>query len=74
MIPFLLGLAAGAVIRSDQRLVGRTLAGIAVKAEDAAGFVARRVHRASAQFREDYEDLVAEARAERESHGNQGGF
>jgi hypothetical protein len=67
MVQFLLGLAAGSMIRSNRRVVGRTLAGFLSKTEGAATFVAHQARRVSAQLSEDYEDLVAEARAEHDS-------
>jgi hypothetical protein len=72
MVRFLLGLAAGSLIRSNSRLLGRGLASLLIKSEDAANYVAEQVHRLSAQLSEDYEDLVAEARAEHDSK-RQGG-
>jgi hypothetical protein len=67
MVEFLLGLAGGWMIRSNSPLVGRTLAGLLTKTEDAATFVAHHARRVSAQLSEDYEDRVAEARAQHDS-------
>jgi hypothetical protein len=71
MIQFFLGFVAGAVARSDRRQVGRALAGIAVKTENAASYLKTQVRRLSAGVVEDYEDLVAEARAKSEVGGDQ---
>ncbi len=67
MIQFLVGLAAASLLQSEKRLVGRSLAGLIVKTEDAAKYVAQEIHRLSARISEDYQDLVAEARAEHDS-------
>jgi hypothetical protein len=74
MIHFLMGIAVGAAVRSDKRLVGRALARLAVKAEAAASYASHRVHQLSAQFAEDYEDAVAEDCAERAARRDQSGF
>jgi len=70
MIRFLLGVAAGSLIRSNPRVVSRGLARLLIKTEEATTFVSQQASRLSAQFSEDYEDLVAESRNGRDSSKN----
>jgi hypothetical protein len=66
MFSFLFGLGAGAICVLNRDATRRLIATILVKGQDAAQATAREAIRWSARVGEEFQDIMAEARAEEE--------